>query len=63
MKPAKHGRPREAHRVRVEPEFREQPDIEKLGRALIAIAVSIAEKKRAEEAHASQSDGEGDSMT
>lgn len=36
--------------VKVTPEFRENPDIEQLGRALIAVAISIAQKKEAEEA-------------
>lgn len=36
--------------VRVTPEFRPDPDIEQLGRALIAVAISIAQKKEAEEA-------------
>ena len=53
--------------VRVTPEFRENPDIEKLARALIAVAISIAQKKEAEEAaQAAQevySSGEGDGMT
>lgn len=46
---AKRGRPMTSHRVQVTPVFRDNPDIEKLGRALIAIAVNIAEKKKAEE--------------
>ena len=33
--------------VRVIPEFREKPDIEKLARAIIAIAKNNAEKKAA----------------
>lgn len=36
--------------VRVTPEFRQDPDIEQLGWALIAVAISIAQKKAAEEA-------------
>lgn len=43
----KRGRPTTSGHVRVTPEFRREPDIEKLGRALIAIAVSMAEKKKA----------------
>jgi hypothetical protein len=35
--------------VRVSPEFREEPDIEKLARAFISIAKGLAEKKAAEE--------------
>lgn len=45
----KRGRPMTSHQVRVIPEFRENPDIEKLARALLGIAISIAEKKQAEE--------------
>lgn len=44
MDKKKRGRPESSHNVRVTPEFRETPDIEKLGRALIAIAISNAEK-------------------
>lgn len=61
------GRPMSSRDVRVTPEFRENPDIEKLARALIAVAISIAQKKEAEEAaQAAQeiySSGEGDGMT
>lgn len=46
-------------RVRIIPEFRKDPDIEKLGRALIAVAVQIAQKKKAEEQAAQQNPGEG----
>lgn len=52
--------------VRVTPEFRKDPDIEQLRRALIAVAISIAQKKEAEEAaKAAQnsSDKKEDSMT
>ena len=45
----KRGRPMTSHQVRVIPEFRENPDIEKLAQALIGIAVSLTEKKQAEE--------------
>ena len=45
----KRGRPMTSHQVRVIPEFRENPDIEKLAQALIGIAISLAEKKQAEE--------------
>lgn len=67
MKPKK-GRPMASRDVRVTPEFRDSPDIEKLGRALIAVALSIAQKKEAEEqaAKAAQTpadDGKGGSMT
>ena len=46
----KQGRPMASRNVRVTPEFRPDPDIEQLGRALIAVAISIAQKKEAEEA-------------
>lgn len=36
----KRGRPMTAHNVSVTPEFREMPDIEKIGRVLISVAVS-----------------------
>ena len=39
----KRGRPMTSHQVRVIPEFRETPDIEKLAQALIGIAVSLAD--------------------
>ena len=43
MKPKKkRGRPMSSHNVSVTPEFREEPDIEKLGRVLIAIALDNA---------------------
>ena len=45
----KRGSPMTSHQVRVIPEFRENTDIEKLAQALIGIAVSLAEKKQAEE--------------
>ena len=45
----KRGRPMTSHQVRVIPEFRENPDIEKLAQALIGIAISLAEKKQSEE--------------
>lgn len=35
-----------SHDVKITPEFRDNPDLEKLGRALIAVAISIAQKKR-----------------
>lgn len=62
MERKKRGRTAASRDVRVTPEFRNNPDIEKLGRALIAVALSIAQKKEAEEAAASGS-GEGDGMT
>ena len=48
--------------VRIKPEFREEPDIEKLARAFISIAKGLAEKKAAE-AQASANNGEkGDAV-
>ncbi len=65
MEKKKRGRPMTSHNVKVIPEFRENPDIEKLARALIAVAASIAQKKEAEEKAAQKSpeDGKGDDMT
>ena len=51
-----------SHDVKITPEFRDNPDIEKLGRALIAVAISIAQKKEAEE-KARKEGSQGDSMT
>ena len=45
MEKRKRGRPMASHDVKVTPEFRENPDVEKLARALIAVAMSIAQKK------------------
>ena len=64
--PKKRGRPMASRDVRVTPEFRDNPDIEKLGRALIAVALSIAQKKEAGEAKTAQapvSDDKGDGVT
>lgn len=36
----KRGRPMSSHHVSVTPEFRKMPDIEKLGRVLISIAIN-----------------------
>lgn len=64
MERKKQGRPLASRDVRVTPEFRDEPDIEKLGRALIAVALSIAQKKEAEEAEKAASiSGEGGGMT
>jgi hypothetical protein len=57
----KRGRPARSCNVRVIPEFRKEPDIDKLGRALIAITLSIAEKKKAREHILTKTD-EGDAM-
>ena len=42
----KRGRPNGSRNIRVIPDFREEPDIEKLGRALITVALRIAENKQ-----------------
>ena len=66
MERQKQGRPMASDRVRITPEFRKNPDIEKLGRALIAVAIQIAQKKKAEEQAAQQEPSEGskgDGMT
>lgn len=62
MDKQKRGRPMASHEVKVTPEFRDNPDIEKLGRALIAVAISIAQKKEAEE-KAAREGSQGDNMT
>lgn len=62
----KQGRPMASRDVRVTPEFRKEPDIEKLGRALIAVAMRIAEQKQAEEDAKKQTtfnEKKGDGMT
>ena len=62
----KQGRPMASRDVRVTPEFREEPDIEKLGRALVAVAMRIAEQKQAEEDAKKQTtsnEEKGDGMT
>lgn len=62
MEKKKRGRPMFSDDVKVTPEFRDNPDIEKLGRALIAVAISIAQKKMAEENTAKEG-SQGDDMT
>lgn len=57
------GRPITSRDAKVIPEFREDPDIEKLGRALIAVAMRIAEQKQAEENAKKLQRDEGDNMT
>lgn len=59
------GCPMASRNIRVTPEFRDEPDIEKLGRALIAVALKIAEQKQAEEdaKKKASNEGEGDGMT
>ena len=49
MSKKERGRPMCSHHVRIVPEYRDTPDMEKLGKALISVAVTIAEKKRAEQ--------------
>lgn len=49
MEKRKRGRPLASRDVKIAPEFQENPDIEKLGRALIAVAIRIAQQKEAEE--------------
>lgn len=58
MEKRKRGRPMTSRDVKITPEFRENPDIEKLGRALIAVAIRIAQQKEAEEAAKKGSQGE-----
>ena len=62
MEKKKRGRPMFSDDVKVTPEFRDNPDIEKLGRALIAVAISIAHKKMTEE-NAAKEGSQGDDMT
>ena len=61
------GRPQTSHDVRVTPEFRDNPDLDKLGRALIAVAMRIVEQKQTEEdakkTQGIQPETEGDNMT
>ena len=46
----KKGRPGNSRNIRITPEFRDEPDIDKLGRALVAVTLKILEKKTADEA-------------
>ena len=46
MSKKERGRPMCSHQVHVIPEYRETPDMEKLGQALISVAVNIAERKK-----------------
>lgn len=62
MRNNRRGRPMTSHDVKIPPEFRDNPDLEKLGRALIAVAISIAQKKEAEE-KAAKEGSQGDDMT
>ena len=63
MMPKKRGRPMASHDVRVTPEFRDNPDIEKLGRALIAAAISLAKQKKAAEAAQVSASSKADGVT
>lgn len=62
MKAKNLGRPPSSHNMRLTPEFRENPDIEKLGRALIAIANALAEKKKAAGQAPNACAGKGDGV-
>ena len=44
----KRGRTSASRNVRVTPEFKEKPDIEKLARALLTVAQKMAEQERVE---------------
>lgn len=61
MEKRNRGRPMTSRDVKITPEFRENPDIEKLGWALIAVAIRIAQQKEAEEA--AKKGSQGESMT
>ncbi len=56
MEKRKRGRPRGSHPVKVIPEFRESPDIKKMGLVFIAAAKQLLEQKKLEET-------KGDDMT
>ena len=62
MEKKKRGRPMSSADVKVTPEFRDNPDLEKLGRALIAVGISLAQKKMAEE-NSGKGGGQGGGMT
>ena len=57
----KRGRPLASRNISVAPEYRNEPDVEKLGRAFIAIAKGLALKKAAEEQD-SERIGKGDTV-
>ena len=59
----KRGRPMSSRDVKVVPEFKENPDIEKLGRVLIAIAMNLAKKKLTEEQASASNRGDVETMT
>ena len=56
MEKRKRGRPRGSHPVKVTPEFRESPDIKKMGLVFIAAAKQLLEQKKLEKT-------KGDDMT
>jgi hypothetical protein len=56
------GRPDASRSVCVVPDYREKPDIEKLGRALISIALHLAEQKKAKETATRLNCGKGDTV-
>ncbi|MDR1704201.1 MAG: hypothetical protein LBS19_05905 [Clostridiales bacterium] len=58
----KPSRPADSRHVKVTPEFRERPDIEKLARALISIARHLAEQKKAKETATRLNCGKGDTV-
>ena len=62
MERQKSGRPVASRNVFVTPEFRKEPDIEKLVRAFISVAKGLAEKKAAEEQAAGGNGGKGDGV-
>lgn len=57
----KRGRPMSAHDVSVTPEFRDAPDVERLGRVLLSVAISHAKAKDDEGADVYRR--EGDAVT
>lgn len=57
------GRPNSSCNIRVAPEFRDALDIEKLGHALIAVALKIAEKKELEADAAEADEDTQDSLS
>ena len=56
------GRPAASRNVRVTPEFRAKPDVEKLARAFISIAKGLAEKNAAKEQPDAGDGGKGDGV-
>ncbi|MCI8634069.1 MAG: hypothetical protein HFJ05_00495 [Eubacterium sp.] len=61
----KRGRPMTAHNVSVTPEFRERPDIEKIGRVLISVAISRAKPEESNDGMSTliERTRKGDAMT